>query len=77
MIGAVGKMTLDVSGGIQLDAASTADVSLGLSGGAEIKLGQVSGNMKVDVSGGADIHIDHATLADLNLSHFRRRRLRP
>ena len=67
-IGAVGKMALDISGGVQLEAASTVDVSLSLSGGAEIKIGQTSGKMKVDVSGGADIHVDHATLADLTLS---------
>ena len=68
MIGAVGKLDLDISGGIQLQAASATDVALSLSGGATIKIGQTSGSMKVDVSGGGDIHIDQATLGDLALS---------
>ena len=67
-VGAVGKLALDISGGVQLEAASTADVALSLSGGAEIKIGQSRGNMKVDVSGGGDIHIDQATLSALTLS---------
>ncbi len=67
-IGAVGKLTMDISGGVELSAESAADVSLSLSGGAKIKIGQSTGSMKVDVSGGGDIRIDRATLSGLALS---------
>jgi hypothetical protein len=63
-----GALTLDMSGGVTLQAASATDLTLDLSGGGNIGIGQVDGSVKADISGGGEIRIDRGTLPALALS---------
>jgi hypothetical protein len=63
-----GALTLDISGGVKLQAEQSGALTLALSGGGATKFGQVDGSAKLDVSGGGSVHIDHAVLQDLTIS---------
>ena len=63
-----GALTLDISGGVALQADNATDLTLDLSGGGTIGIGQVDGSVKADISGGGEIRIDRGTLPTLSLS---------
>ena len=63
-----GKLTLDLSGAVQLQAVSATDVSLDMSGTGSVAIGHVDGSMKTEISGAGEVRIDRGTIPDLNLS---------
>jgi hypothetical protein len=67
-IGAVGgPLALDLSGGVQLEAAAAKALNLDLSGGGRVSIHQVAGPVTVDVSGGGTLKVDQVTIPALAL----------
>jgi hypothetical protein len=68
-LGAIGgPLTLDVSGGITLHAASVRTMTLDISGGADLTIGQLDGQLKAQLSGGSKIQISQAELSNMTLA---------